>query len=228
MPDVQKLLLRALLSLIIAIAIMGAILFLSAGTTQYREAWWYLAAFALSSLLTTIDLMKRDPALLERRMHGGPQAEKERAQQVIMSIASLGFISLLVIPGLDHRFGWSTVPRHWAWVGLALLLLGFFFIDRVYRANSYSAATIRVEAGQSVVSTGPYGIVRHPMYASALLYIAGTPLALRSYWGFAGLAAMTPALIWRLIDEERLLAKELPGYREYMNRIRYRLIPGVW
>jgi protein-S-isoprenylcysteine O-methyltransferase Ste14 len=224
----QKLLLRAVISLAVLIAVMAAIIFASAGTTDYPEAWWYLGAFGLASLLTIFDLLERDPALLERRMRGGPQAEKEPTQKVIMSIASLGFVSLLVIPGLDTRFGWSTVPRTLAWVGIALLLLGLFFVDRVYRANSYTAATIQVEEGQSVVSTGPYGIVRHPMYASALVYLAGTPLALRSYWGFAGLAAMAPALIWRLLDEERLLAEQLPGYRDYTNKVRYRLIPGVW
>jgi protein-S-isoprenylcysteine O-methyltransferase Ste14 len=224
----QKLLLRALISLVVLFAIMAAILFASAGTTHYPQAWWYLGAFGLSSLLTTFDLLKRDPALLERRMRGGPQAEKEPTQKVIMSIASLGFISLLVIPGLDYRFGWSTVSPFLVWVGMALLVVGFFFVDRVYRANSYTAATIQVEEGQTVVSTGPYGVVRHPMYASALVYLAGTPLALRSYWGFAGLAVMAPALIWRLLDEERLLAQQLPGYREYMSKVRYRLIPGFW
>ena len=224
----NRLLLRSLVSLLILISIMGGIVFVSAGTTHYPEAWWYLLAFGISSLMTTLDLVKRDPALLERRLRGGPQAEQEPRQRLIMSIASLGFVSLLVIPGLDHRFGWSGVPGYLAWLGIGLLLAGFFFIDQVYRANTYTAATIRVEEGQSVASTGPYGTVRHPMYAGALLYLAGTPLALRSYWGFAGLAVMLPALICRLLDEEHLLAKQLPGYREYMTRVRFRLIPGVW
>jgi protein-S-isoprenylcysteine O-methyltransferase Ste14 len=224
----KSLLFRASVSLIIVITIMAAIIFLCAGTAHYPEAWWYLGAFGLASLLTTIDLMKRDPALLERRMRGGPQAEKEPTQRVIMSIASLGFVAFLVVPGLDRRYGWSTMPRSLAWVGIALLLVGFYFIDRVYRANTYTAATVQVEEGQTLVSTGPYGIVRHPMYASALLYLLGTPLALRSWWGFAAFALMLPALIWRLLHEEQLLSRELSGYSDYMTRVRHRLIPGIW
>jgi len=106
--------------------------------------------------------------------------------------------------------------------------IGFFLIFRVYRENTFSAATVEVAAGQRVVATGPYAVVRHPMYASGLLYMLGTPLALGSYWGFVALAAMTPFLLWRLLDEERLLTRDLPGYAEYRRRIRYRLVPLIW
>jgi protein-S-isoprenylcysteine O-methyltransferase Ste14 len=219
---------RAWFALIALTLIMGLLLFGSAGTIRYWPAWVYLSVFTGASLLTTLDLMKRDPALLERRMTGGPAAEKETAQRVIMLFTSLGFIALLVVPALDHRFGWSVVPLSVVLGGGVLVALGFYFIALVYRENSFASATIEVAAGQRVITTGPYAIVRHPMYASALLYLFGTPLALGSYWGLLALVAMFPFLIWRLLDEERLLARDLPGYAEYQSRVRYRLVPFVW
>ena len=141
---------------------------------------------------------------------------------------SIGFISLLVVPALDYRFKWSVVPVAIVALGNLLVVIGFCLIFLVYRENPYSSATIEIVEEQKLVSTGPYAVVRHPMYASALLYLIGTPLALGSYWGLLGLGAMMPFLLWRLLDEERLLTKELPGYAEYRKRVRYRLIPHVW
>jgi protein-S-isoprenylcysteine O-methyltransferase Ste14 len=208
--------------------VMGLLLFVPAGSTQYWQAWVYLAVFIGASALTTLDLMKRDPALLKRRMRGGPTAEKEPTQRIIMLFTSLGFIALLVVPALDHRYGWSAVPSYAVLAGDLLVAVGFYFIALVYRENTYTSATIEVATGQKVVATGPYAIVRHPMYASASLYILGTSLALGSYWGFLAAAGMIPFLIWRLLDEERLLARDLQGYTEYQARVPYRLIPFVW
>jgi protein-S-isoprenylcysteine O-methyltransferase Ste14 len=188
----------------------------------------YLAIALGASLLTTRYLMKHDPALLERRMRGGPTAEREPRQKLIMLFASLGFIALLVVPALDHRFGWSAVPLWLVIVGDVLTALGFYLIFRVYRVNTFTAATIQVTPDQRVVSTGPYAIVRHPMYASASLYVIGTPLALGSYWGLLAVAATLPFLIWRLVDEERVLARRLPGYTEYQRTVPYRLLPRIW
>jgi protein-S-isoprenylcysteine O-methyltransferase Ste14 len=207
---------------------MAALLFGPAGTVDYWQAWLYLAVFFGASALITGDLAKRDPELLRRRMRGGPTAEKEPAQRVIMLWASLGFISLLVVPALDRRFHWSAVPLAGVLGGTLLVIVGFYFIALVYRENTFTSATIEVAAGQRVIATGPYAIVRHPMYASALLYLAGTPLALGSYTGFIPFAGMLPVLIWRLLDEERLLATDLPGYSDYQARVRYRLIPYLW
>jgi len=142
--------------------------------------------------------------------------------------ASLGFIGLLIIPALDFRFGWSHVPLGGVVAGDVLFVLGFGFIGCVYRENTYTAATITVAPDQHVIATGPYAIVRHPMYAGGLTYVLGTPLALGSYVGFLACGFMLPFLIWRLLDEERLLARELPGYTEYQARVRYRLLPYVW
>ncbi len=216
---------RAWLSLAALVLVMGCLLFVPAGTLRYWHAWVYLLLFFGMSAAITLDLMRRDPALLERRMKGGPIAERRPVQRVIMLGASLGFIGLLVVPALDFRFGWSHVPVGGAVIGDVLFAVGFGLIARVYRENTFTSATIEVTAGQRVIDTGPYAIVRHPMYACALLYLAGTPLALGSYWGVLALAFMLPFLLWRLVDEERLLARELPGYADYLTRVRYRLVP---
>jgi protein-S-isoprenylcysteine O-methyltransferase Ste14 len=207
---------------------MGLLLFVPAWTVNYRQAWVYLSIFTAASTLTTLYLIRTDPALLERRMSGGPTAEKRPAQRVIMTFASLGFAVLLIVPGLDHRLGWSAVPPGVVVAGDLLVAIGFGLIALVYRENTFTSATIEVAENQQVVSTGPYAIVRHPMYAGGSLYLLGTPLALGSYWGLVPLAATMPFLIWRLIDEEHFLAKNLPGYLEYRSRVRYRLVPFVW
>jgi len=219
---------RAGLSLVALALVMALLVFASAGTLHYWQAWLYLAVFFAAATFVTRDLMRRDPALLERRMHGGPTAEKEPAQRIIMVFASLGFISLLVVPGLDHRFGWSSVPLLVVAAGDVLTAVGFLLVSRVYRENPFLFATIEVAKDQRVITTGPYAVVRHPMYAFSSVYLFGTPLALGSWWGLLGLALMLPFLIWRLLDEEDLLARRLTGYREYQQRVRHRLVPGIW
>jgi protein-S-isoprenylcysteine O-methyltransferase Ste14 len=219
---------RALLAIIILAVVMGVLVFIPAGTVHYWEAWAYLSIFTAGSVFTTIYLMITDRALLERRMKGGPTAETRPAQKLIMLVASIGFLALLVVPGLDRRFGWSRVPIAVVVAGHLMVATGFFLIALVYRENTFTSAIVEVAANQKVISTGPYAIVRHPMYASASLYLFGTPLALGSYWDLLPVAAMIPFLIWRIFDEERLLATELPGYIEYEKRVRYRLLPHVW
>src|SRR5262245_44145569 len=191
---------RACFAIVLLSIVMAALLFVPAGTVRYWQAWVYLIVFNTTSILITLYLVKEDPALLERRMKGGPTAEKRPAQQLIMVGTSTAFIGLLVVPALDHRFGWSRVPVSVVITGNLLVILGFFLIFLVYRENTYSSATIELAPDQKVVSTGPYAVVRHPMYASALLYLFGTPLALGSYWGLAALAFMLPFLVWRLFD----------------------------
>jgi protein-S-isoprenylcysteine O-methyltransferase Ste14 len=219
---------RAWLALVVLVVVMSLLLFGCAGTARYWQAWVYLAIFTAASALISLDLMRRDRALLERRMRGGPTAEKRPAQKLIMLGTSVAFLALLVVPALDHRFGWSPVPFAVVVAGDALVAIGFYLISRVYRSNPFGSATIEVAENQIVVSRGPYAIVRHPMYASALLYLVGTPLALGSYWGLIPIAAILPLVVWRLLDEERLLARRLPGYGEYQRRVRHRLVPFVW
>jgi protein-S-isoprenylcysteine O-methyltransferase Ste14 len=220
--------LKAWLGLVFLAIAMGLLLFLSAGTPQYWQAWFFLTVFFGASFSITVYLMKRDPALLKRRLSGGPTAEKEKTQKIIMSLTSIGFIGLLVVPAVDYRFKWSRVPLYMVIAGDILTALGFYIVFLAYRENTFAAATIEVARDQKVISTGPYAIVRHPMYAGGLLYLLGMPLALGSYWGLLVLAAMMPALIWRLFDEERFLSKNLPRYTEYRAKVRWRLIPGVF
>ena len=219
---------RAWLGLGAVIVVMGLLLFVPAGTIRYWQAWLYLSIFTGASVLTTVYLMRTDPALLERRLRGGPTAEKRAAQKIIMLCTSTGFIALLVVPALDQRFGWSNVPLGGISAGDILVALGFYLISLVYRENTFTSATIEIAENQKVVSTGPYAIVRHPMYASASLYLVGTPLALGSYWGLVPVVAIMLFLIWRLIDEERFLATNLPGYTEYQKRVRHRIVPFLW
>jgi protein-S-isoprenylcysteine O-methyltransferase Ste14 len=207
---------------------MGFLVFLPAGTVQYWQAWAYLAVFLGPSLLIAFYLMKKDPALLKRRLSAGPTAEKEKAQKFIMSVASLGFMAMLVIPALDCRLKWSSAPFYAAVAGDALTVLAFYIVFLVYKENTFTSATIEIAQDQGVISTGPYAIVRHPMYAGGLLIFVGTPFALGSYWGFLPFIAMLPALLWRLFAEEKFLAKNLPGYLEYCAKVRWRMIPGLF
>jgi protein-S-isoprenylcysteine O-methyltransferase Ste14 len=219
---------QAWLSLIVLAVVMGLLLFIPAGTIHLWQAWVYLSIFMGASVLTTLYLMKKDPALLKRRMRGGPTAEKRMTQKLLMLCLSICFVALLVVPALDHRFRWSEVPLFVVIVGDVLVATGFYFIFLVYRENPFTSATIEVAEDQKVISTGPYAIVRHPMYASALLYLFGTPLAIGSFWGLLVLVAMMPFLIWRLYDEESFLERNLAGYIEYQKKVRYRLIPFIW
>jgi len=207
---------------------MGLLLFVPAGSIDYWQAWVYLAVFFGASLLITLYLMRKDPALLRRRLSSGPTAEKEKTQKIIMSFTTIGFIALLVVPALDYRFTWSTVPLYTIIAGDILTALGFYIVFLAYKENTFASGIIEVAQDQRVISTGPYAIVRHPMYAGGSLYLLGMPLALGSYWGLLVLAAMMPILIWRLFDEERFLSKNLPGYTEYRAKVRWRLIPRVF
>lgn len=219
---------KAFVGLAFLFAVMASLLFVSAGTLRYWRAWVFLAVYFGASIAISLYLIRRDPALLERRMRGGPFAEKEPAQRIIMFITSIGFIALIAIPALDHRFGWSHVPDYAVAAGNLLVLLGWLGIYFVFRENSFASSTIESAAGQRVISSGPYARVRHPMYAAALVMLLGISPALGSWWGVLIVAALLPALIWRMIDEERFLTRNLAGYPEYQDRVRYRLLPLVW
>jgi len=137
-------------------------------------------------------------------------------------------VALLIVPALDYRFGWSGASLPVVIVGDLLVIAGFYVVFIVYKENTFASATIEIAKDQKVVSTGPYAIVRHPMYAGGLSLMIGTPLALGSYWGLLAFAAMSPFLVWRIFDEERFLARNLPGYTEYREKVRWRLIPKVF
>lgn len=220
--------LKAFVSLPVLISIMAALIFIPAGTLNYRQAWIFLGVYFASALAITLYLMKKNPELLRRRMTGGPTAEKRPTQKVIMSLASLGFVGLLVVPALDHRFAWSHVSRPMQLIGNALVVLGFLGVLRVFQENSHTFSTIEVAADQRVISTGPYALIRHPMYAAALGILIGIPIALGSYCGLIVFVAISGVVIWRLLDEEGFLEANLSGYPDYQKKVRHRLIPGIW
>jgi protein-S-isoprenylcysteine O-methyltransferase Ste14 len=204
------------------------LIFLPAGTVAYWQGWACVAVFSVSAIWVTLYLMKTDPALLERRMSAGVQAEKERTQKIVQIFASIAFIAMFVVPALDHRFGWSHVPVYVEGCGDLLTALGFLMVFFVFRVNTYTSGIIEIADGQGVITTGSYARVRHPMYSGALVMLMGIPLALGSWWGGLALAAMAIVIILRLLNEEKFLSKSLPGYAEYLEKVRYRLVPGIW
>jgi protein-S-isoprenylcysteine O-methyltransferase Ste14 len=225
MTDLNR---KALGGLVRFLIILMGLLFLPAWTLDYWQAWLFLVVFFGSSLAITLDVMKNDPELLERRLRAGPRAEKEKSQKIIQLLASIMFLAAIVLPPIDYRFGWSAVPPYVVVAGDVLVALGFLLVFLVFKENSFASATIEIGAGQKVVSTGPYAMVRHPMYLGGLLIFAGVPLALGSWWGLLTLVPSTAVIIWRLLDEEKLLVKSLPGYSEYRAKVKHRMVPLIW
>jgi protein-S-isoprenylcysteine O-methyltransferase Ste14 len=214
-----------LLFLMIALATS---LFLPAWTLDYPEAWIFLAVFFFPVLAITIYLIKRDPKLLERRINAGPGAEKESNQKVIQFLASIAFILIFILSAIDHRFKWSIVPVYGVVAGNFLVALGLLIVFFVFKENSFASATIEVGAEQTLVSTGPYSFVRHPMYFGAFVMLIGVPLALDSWWGLLTVIPIIVVIVWRLLDEEIFLEKNLPGYLAYRAKVKYRLLPFIW
>ncbi|HET9989075.1 MAG TPA: isoprenylcysteine carboxylmethyltransferase family protein [Kofleriaceae bacterium] len=217
---------QAALGLAFLLGVLAAILLSIAGLA-YWQAWVFLAVFGAATTAITIDLARRDPALLARRVHAGPLAEPTARQKLIQAFASAAFLALFVIAAFDHRHG-ASVPIALSIAGDVLVAIGLWIVARVFRANTFTAATIDVEQDQQLVSTGPYAIVRHPMYAGALVMLAGVPLALGSWWALLAVPAMALVIVWRLRDEERRLASDLPGYADYRTRVKHRLVPFMW
>lgn len=225
MDDVNKKAWGGLVFFIIALALF---LFVPAGTILYWQAWVYLALFSASVTAITVYLMKKDPALLARRTAVGTTAEKEKSQKLIQFIAQFAFIAIFLVPALDYRFSWSHVPVVITLIGNVLAVLGLFIVFLVFKENTYTSAVIEVDKKQKVITTGPYAVIRHPMYSGALLMLVATPLALGSWWGLLGLVPMTLIIIWRLLDEENYLSKNLIGYTDYSKKVSWRLIPRVF
>jgi protein-S-isoprenylcysteine O-methyltransferase Ste14 len=224
----RNLKIRAFAGLLFLLLVMAALLFLPAWTLNYGQAWAFLEVFGASAVAITVYLMKADPKLLERRVYAGPTAEKETSQKIIQTITSIGFAGLLVVSALDHRFAWTPLPPSVSFAGDVLVAFGFLIVFLVYKENTFASATIELAPGQKVISTGLYKLVRHPMYMGAFFLLVGIPLSLGSLWGLFPIALMMPALIWRLLSEERFLVKNLPGYSEYQNTVRHRLLPLIW
>jgi len=224
----MKIALQTLASGLFGVAFFAVLLFWPAGTLNYWQAWVFIAVFIVATLVPSIYLAVKDPAALQRRMKAGPSAETRTVQKLIITGTIAAVVAVLVVSALDHRFGWSNVPTAVVVLGNILVGVGLVLAQLVVIQNSYASATITVEADQKVVSTGLYGLVRHPMYVGALIMMIGTPPALDSYWGLLAVILAVPLLAARIDDEEKMLRQELDGYDEYINKVHYRLVPGVW
>ena len=223
-----SLFLRSLAGLVFLLLALGAALFWSAGTFNFWLAWLYLAVFAACVTLITGYLVAYDRRLLESRLNVGPVAETQKSQQIIQGLASLFFIALYIVPGLDHRFGWSHVLIALSLFSDGMVILSLFVVFLVFRENTYTSAIIEVAGGQKVISTGPYGVVRHPMYSGAMLLLIFTPLALGSWVGVPFALPVILVVVARLLNEEKFLEASLPGYADYRRRVPHRLIPYIW
>ena len=219
---------KALAGLVNLLVALGVALFLPAWTFHYWQAWAFLAVFGLSVFAITAYLMKRDPALLERRVKAGPVAETRTLQKIVQSLASVAFVAIFVVSALDHRRHWSRVPLPVTIACDALVALGLLIVFLVFRENTFTSAIIEVGADQKVISTGLYSVVRHPMYMGAFLMLLAVPPALGSLWGLFAVIPLMVVIVWRLFDEEKFLAAKLPGYREYQQRVKRRIVPFVW
>jgi protein-S-isoprenylcysteine O-methyltransferase Ste14 len=225
---VSELARKALAGLIRFQSVLALLLFLPAWSLRFWQAWAYWGLFTVSVLSITTYFLKHDPELIRRRLEVGPGAEPQKRQRVIQTVASLAVLTLYLIPGFDHRFHWSAVPVPVVVAADALVAAGFLVIFLVFRTNSYTSGVVTVEPGQRVVSTGPYRLVRHPMYSGASLLFLATPPALGSWWALPAAVALCGVMVVRLLDEERFLAANLDGYDAYRRRVGSRLLPMVW
>lgn len=219
------LMIKIAIALLAVPIIIGAALFGPAGTLDYYEAWAYMGVLLVPIFFVVMYFLKKDPGFLERRMR---MKEKEAKQGLIVGAASVVFLVGFLIPGFDKRFGWSDVPSELVVAADVLVFLGYAIVFLVFRENSYAGRTVQVDKGQKVISSGPYSIIRHPMYFGTLLMYLATPIALGSYIAAPVFFLLVPIIMLRILNEEEVLRRDLPGYREYCEKTRHRLIPHVW
>ena len=205
--------------------VIALFFFLPAGTFAYWQAWVYLAILFIPMVFVLYYLLKNNPKLLERRMR---MREKEHTQKKIVKFSSIFLLLAYIVPGFDFRWGWSHVPPALVATSFILILFGYYLVFLVLKENTYTSRIIEVEQGQKVISSGPYAIVRHPMYIGAILMYLFSPFALGSWWAFIPVAMIIPTLVFRILNEEQILLRDLPGYIEYMQKVKYRLLPGIW
>ncbi len=219
---------QALVGLATLAVLLWLALFLPSWSLNYWQAWTYWIVFLASVSAISVYFLKRDLNLIAGRLKAGPTAETESSQKIIQALITLFFVLQILIPSFDYRFQWSNVPTFLVLAGEVFVVFGLLIVFLVFKENSFTSNIIEVNKEQKVISTGPYGVVRHPMYTGALLMLLFTPLALGSFWGLLVFIPMFLAIALRIVEEEKFLVKNLVGYDEYRQRIRYRLIPFVW
>jgi protein-S-isoprenylcysteine O-methyltransferase Ste14 len=216
---------QALIRLLGGVIVIAAMFFLPAGTFRYWQAWVYMLILFAPLFVFVVYLFLRHPGLLERRMR---TREMEPEQRKIIAFSTTVLLAAFIIPGLDRRFGWSSVPTWLVLVSDAIVLLSYLLFMLVLRENEYAGRTVEVEQRQRVIASGPYSLVRHPMYLTVLLMYGFSPLALGSVWAMIVVAILPAVLIARIVNEEKVLLRDLDGYAGYCRAVRYRLIPGIW
>ena len=221
----MKLLIEALVKFTCGLLLVGLLIFLPAGTLAYTYGWLFVALLFIPMLIAGFVMLAKSPEFLKKRLDA---KEKQTTQKGVLAFSGLMFIAGFVVAGLDFRFGWSNMPSWVVTTASALFLVAYALYAEVMRENAYLSRTIKVEEGQSVVDTGLYGIVRHPMYAVTILLFLMIPLVLGSWYALIAFAFYPAIIIVRLKDEEELLTRELSGYAEYKQRVKYRIIPFIW
>lgn len=209
----------------LGLVLVGLLIFLPAGSLRFREGWLLLGILFVPMFIAGLVMLRFSPELLRKRLQA---REEEMEQRLVLALSALMFLAMFVLAGLDFRFGWSRLPAWLIWVAAALFLLGYLLYAEVLRENAYLSRTVEVQEGQKLIDSGLYGIVRHPMYSATLLLFLSMPLVLGSLPAFAVMLCYIPILVLRIRNEEKVLAEGLEGYRAYQERVRFRLVPGVW
>ena len=224
----NKLIIQTFGTFLLGVFLLGLLLFLPAWTFNYWQAWVFIVVFMVTISVFGLYFSIKDPELMERRKQAMPGKQQSTLQNIVAIIAIISLYAVFVVCGLDRRFEWSHMPSVVSWVGNGIEVFSFFMFYWVFKENSFGGSSIQVEEKQKVISTGPYAIVRHPMYVGTIVMVIGIALGLGSWWALLFFAIGVPVLVIRILDEEKVLEKELAGYKEYEQKVRYRLIPYLW
>lgn len=221
----RSILIQAAVKFVLSLVVLGLLIFLPAGTFAFPNGWIFLITLYALMTVTLVYLLRKDPELLRKRLQ---LKERQKEQGSLMKFTAVFFLLAYALPGLDFQFGWSNVPTWVVVLGVLVMIFGYALFIEVMRENSYASRIIEIQAGQKLIDTGLYGIVRHPMYAASLLIYLASPFVLGSYYTLLPILLLPVILVIRIHNEEKLLLAELPGYAAYREKVRYRLIPHIW
>ena len=221
----KHLFLQAIAKFLLGVILVGALIFLPAGTFSYPGGWLLMGLLFVPMFLAGLVMMAKNPSLLESRLKG---REQEKTQSLAVKLSGLMFLGGFVLAGLNFRFGWHSLPKGVVIAGCVIFLAAYALYAEVLRENTYLSRTVEVQENQKVIDTGLYAAVRHPMYSATLLLFLSMPLILGSLYAFFVFLLYPPIIIFRLLEEEKFLMRELPGYTEYLRKVKYRLIPFIW
>ncbi len=224
-PELKSLIKKIIIRFSLVPIVLVLFILIPAGTINYWQVYFYITILVVPMIFVLFYFLRNDPMFLERRTRA---KEKEKEQIIIQIVFFFIFLSGFVIPGFDKRFGWSDVPIYLVIIADIVILLGYLLIFFVFKQNSYASRVVEVEKNQKVISTGLYGFVRHPMYTGVIIMYMPTPIALGSYWGLIPMTTIPLAIVFRILNEEKVLCNNLPGYKDYCQKTKYRLIPYLW